>query len=554
MALWWVADLPISVVASSDYYVHISINVGSVYYVTFLHAPNDVSERSELWETLSRLNPDPDVPWLLLGDFNAVIAPHEKQGKHPPRNDSTNAFKDFITNNHLLDMGYRGNMFTWSNNQEGEDNVKVRLDRGLCSVAWRTLFDKAVIYHETIIGSDHAPLRLELHESNTQSRAPFRFDERWLQEQDFSDTILNAWMTNANCQDNLKTLHKIIHRWKRQNQINSRHRLLEIQRELKEVQSGVFDEDAATTQRIFLRELNDTWRKEEQFWKQRSRVGWLREGDRNTKFFHASVIQRKLKNSINKLKDENDTWVEDHSQLQNHVTEFFKKLFTKRSDLGDLRADVNLHRVVSDEMNVDLTKPISIEEIKQAAFSLGASKAPGPDGFNGVFFRKFWSSLGNHFCSEIVNFFITGDMPEGWNDTHITLIPKVPNAESISQYRPISCCNFRYKIISKILSSRLKNLIPAIVSELQPAFMGDRAIQDNIIIVHEVLHNFKNRRKSGNWDMMLKMDMRKAYDLVDWNCLDHILSALGFGETWCGWIKACVRTVKILSPYQWKPY
>ncbi|CAN1148029.1 hypothetical protein LINPERHAP2_LOCUS16220 [Linum perenne] len=130
MALWWVADLPISVVASSYYYVHISINAVSIYYVSFLHAPNDVSERSELWETLSHLNSDPHVPWLLLGDFNAVIAPHEKQGKHPPRNDSTNAFNDFITNNHLLDMGYRGNMFTWSNNQEGEDNVKVRLDRG----------------------------------------------------------------------------------------------------------------------------------------------------------------------------------------------------------------------------------------------------------------------------------------------------------------------------------------------------------------------------------------------------------------------------------------
>ncbi|CAL1390387.1 unnamed protein product [Linum trigynum] len=94
------------------------------------------------------------------------------------------------------------------------------------------------------------------------------------------------------------------------------------------------------------------------------------------------------------------------------------------------------------------------------------------------------------------------------------------------------------------MSSRLKDMMPDLVSEMQAAFTGGRMIQDNIIIVHEVIHQFKKRKKGPRFDMMLKMDMKKAYDLVDWDCLDALLDAYGFNSTWCSWVKECVRTVR----------
>ncbi|CAN1848719.1 LINE-1 reverse transcriptase homolog, partial [Linum perenne] len=267
--------------------------------------------------------------------------------------------------------------------------------------------------------------------------------------------------------------------------------------------------------------------------------------DQNTKFFHVATIQRKSRNSITKLKDDNGAWIDDHQSIERNMCDFFKRLFRKRNDvIPDLGA-WDLPTVVTREMNERLSRDISDEEIKQAIFQLGASKAPGPDGFSGAFFRKMWTLVGSQINSEVKGFFRTGCMHEGWNDTNITLIPKVPNPKNISQFRPINCCNFKYKIISKILSSRLKEFIPTIVTEMQSAFSGDRAIQDNIIIVHEVLHNFKTRSKrGGNWNMLIKMDMKKAYDMVEWDCLDQTLRALGFNDVWCGWIRACVQTVR----------
>ncbi|CAL1413727.1 unnamed protein product [Linum trigynum] len=135
-------------------------------------------------------------------------------------------------------------------------------------------------------------------------------------------------------------------------------------------------------------------------------------------------------------------------------------------------------------------------------------------------------------------------MPEGWNDTHIVMVPKVDNPERINQFRPISCCNFIYKIISKIKATRLKKWTPDLVSELQMAFTGGRLIQDNIIIVHEALHHFKNHKLDRRRDMMLKLDMKKAYDMVDWECLETLLMKYGFDNKWCKWVSACIRSVR----------
>ncbi|CAN1306590.1 Putative ribonuclease H protein At1g65750 [Linum perenne] len=195
-------------------------------------------------------------------------------------------------------------------------------------------------------------------------------------------------------------------------------------------------------------------------------------------------------------------------------------------------------------MNVDLTRPVIDEEVRKAVFDLGPNKSPGPDGFSGNFYRQYWDVLGPQVCQEVKEFFQNSKMPQGWNDTHIVIIPKVPHPEEISQFRPISCCNFNYKIISKIMASRIKKWIPVIVSEMQAAFTKGRAIQDNIMIVHEVLHHFKTRSGKFKWDMMIKMDMKKAYDMVDWSGLDGILKAMGFNSTWCKWIEECIKTVR----------
>ncbi|KAL6289100.1 hypothetical protein ACE6H2_006610 [Prunus campanulata] len=102
------------------------------------------------------------------------------------------------------------------------------------------------------------------------------------------------------------------------------------------------------------------------------------------------------------------------------------------------------------------------------------------------------------------------------NQTHIVLIPKVPNPRKMTQWRPISLCNILYKLISKILTNRLKHVLPEIISLNQSAFVEDMIIVDNILIVHEILHSLKHIKGAENRHIALKLDMSKAYDRVEW--------------------------------------
>jgi len=114
---------------------------------------------------------------------------------------------------------------------------------------------------------------------------------------------------------------------------------------------------------------------------------------------------------------------------------------------------------------------------------LGSTKAPRPDGLNGLFYQSYWDILKDKLFLAVQDFFMRGIMPPELNKTIITLIPKIPHPERLDYYRPISLCNFSYKIISKILANRLKPWLETLISTEQSAFVSGRQIQDNILIV-----------------------------------------------------------------------
>ncbi|CAN1123584.1 Transposon TX1 uncharacterized 149 kDa protein [Linum perenne] len=218
-------------------------------------------------------------------------------------------------------------------------------------------------------------------------------------------------------------------------------------------------------------------------------------GDRNSRFFHQSAIQRRKRNTISCLKVENDTWVDEPDEVKNYIKGFYQHLFTEERVVTDYSVLNEFPVVITERMNRAMTKEVTDGEIKTAVFQMGPLKAPGPDGFPCRFFQKHWDIVGEGVCREVREFFNTSRIPEGWNDTNITLIPKVQNPEAISQYRPISVTNFRSKIIAKILATRVKPFTPLIISELQAAFTGNRTIQDNIVVAHEAVHRMKHRKK-----------------------------------------------------------
>jgi len=93
-----------------------------------------------------------------------------------------------------------------------------------------------------------------------------------------------------------------------------------------------------------------------------------------------------------------------------------------------------------------------------------------------------------------------------------------------------------------VLANRLKPLLPILISKEQSTFVQGRQIQDNILIVQEVLHHFRTHQTTRSFNAILKTDMKKAYDRVEWDFLRDYLLKLGFHPRWVGWIMLCVTT------------
>lgn len=134
-------------------------------------------------------------------------------------------------------------------------------------------------------------------------------------------------------------------------------------------------------------------------------------------------------------------------------------------------------------------------------------------------------------------------MPNGWNNKCVVLIPKTNNPERMKDLRPISLCNVVYKLVSKVLANRLKQILSDIISPNQSAFVPGRLITDNILLAYECTHYMKNKRSGREGYAAVKLDMSKAYDRVEWSFLQKIMEKMGFDNSWIERIMLCITSV-----------
>ncbi|CAA7021009.1 unnamed protein product [Microthlaspi erraticum] len=161
--------------------------------------------------------------------------------------------------------------------------------------------------------------------------------------------------------------------------------------------------------------------------------------------------------------------------------------------------------------------------------------------------------MGPSIVAEVQEFFASSLMPSNLIDTHIRLIPKVTGPKKVADYRPIALCNVGYKIISKLLSRRLQPLLESLISENQSAFVPKRAISDNVLITHEVLHFLKTSKAKVSCSMAVKTDMGKAYDQLEWNFTRMVMERFEFHAIWIEGIMQCIFTVTYSNLFNGAP-
>ncbi|XP_043725893.1 uncharacterized protein LOC122672496 [Telopea speciosissima] len=363
-------------------------------------------------------------------------------------------FGDFVNGAGLIDGGFEGSTFTWTNGQSGRCMVKARLDRVLYNSVWSSYFQISRVHQLSRTCSDHAPLRLEVEVSSIKRPSSFKFQQMWLSHPGFNHFVKDCWSTVYEGSPlqilflKLKFLRDKLKVWNKEIFGNIHQNVKNCADDVSQAEVA-HDLNRCNDSLLQLYDARDRLQKvllqEEIFWKEKSQVKWL------------------LEEAVN----------------------CFANLFSSGSCSRHAELLDVIPSVITEEDNTRLIASPSLKEVEEAVFSLSKDSAPGLDGFTGHFFTSSWEIVKADVWAAMEDFFKGGILHRSFTSSHLILIPKMENLDVTSDCRPISLY---------------------------------------------VVQDLKRKTRGGN--VLLKLDMAKAYDRMEWSFLVEVLAKFGFSKDW----------------------
>ncbi|XP_019447216.1 PREDICTED: uncharacterized protein LOC109350434 [Lupinus angustifolius] len=369
------------------------------------------------------------------------------------------------------------------------------------------------------VASDHFPLLFSSNNQVQTRKSSFKFHKMWLLNSDCRRVIAEAWNAQVvGCpmyvlSTKLKNLKKELIIWNQNVFGNVHQRVLAAKANVVTIQNCINDhgpENSLVVEEALAQsELMDALIVEESFWMEKAKINWHTMGDRNTSFFHKVTKIRYGTKALSMIKDGENT-LHNQVDIENHVLDFYTNLFASPNNTSSnsLIHDVIPCLVVDDD-NSMLTNLPSQTEIKAVVFALP----------------------------------LMGWLLKNLNSNSVILVQKVNGADKIEDYRPIALANFQFKIITKILADRLATIAPKIISKQQRGFIKDRQIKDCICLASEAINMLDHKVFGSN--LAIKLDIKKAFDTLDWNFLLDTLHAFGFNHKFIHWIKIILHSAKL---------
>jgi len=435
-----------------------------------VYAPNDQGGRRLVWDQLRNLRHKLRLPLLMVGDFNEVVRMEERKGAKQFTT-SMRDLSEFIQDLQLIDLDIDQN-YTWM-----RKNSASRIDRALVTMEVVNQFQNIRARCKNRLLSDHFPLVVST-EVVSWGPSPFRTLDVWLEEPKFLTIFKQEWiqLTALIFEQKLKAMKRPLRKWNHEVFGNIDTKISAYQKELERMdmkaQSAELMEEDWSRREALQSQLRLWMLRKERYWKQLSRCKLLKEGDKNTRYFHLMASMRKRKKVLSRITVQGRSETEP-GQIRRVIVNHFKELYTTRTADHLELSTFGLSRL-AEVKSKELEKEVTLEEIKEAFLSCDPKKAPCYDGFNLRCLKHVWPVIGEEFSRCILKFFETGKLPKSVNITWVTLIPKKKDAVDITDFRPISMVGSIYKVIAKILSRRLREVLPELIGPAQTTFVRGR--------------------------------------------------------------------------------
>ncbi|CAK8532778.1 unnamed protein product [Lathyrus sativus] len=496
-----------------------------LFWLTALYALNRLEQRRVLWKDIAIIHAQQQGPWVLMGDFNNVIHINDRIGGNDVTETKYTDICSMMDNVGLFEKESKGSYYTWSNNHTA-GTIYSRIDHVLANVEWLQQHTDITLHILPPSVLDHSLLLMTgTANVHNQYRKPiFRFYNCIMDFEGYSALVEKNWNVPIVGNPMFILCNKLMRlqpalcnfskpAWHNDQQlIQARNRLNTTQSSLEADPMNATLLTRIKEQKLEILKLQEL---EENILRQKSKLDWLKWGDGNNSYFHASVKAKNNSKNISHLTKEDGTVLTVQADIENEVLDYYKNLLgtadstVRHIDVAAMRDGPQLNM----DQRLSLLAPITEQEIHTALKGIGDLKSPGIDGYGARFFKGSWETIKFDVVTTVQDFFRHDRLFKAFNGNVVTLIPKHCDAQSIKDYRPIAGCTTVYKIISKILTTRLGKVISDIVHNSQAAFVPGQQIHNHILLAYELIKGYT--RKGGTLRCMLQIDLQKAYDMVN---------------------------------------
>ena len=540
-------------------YIIVKLEIqGEMFVLVNVYAPNKATDKEGFFKRikieLETMKIELTDKLIVGGDWNTIfnIEIDKKGGNKKIIHTIPNQMRELIEIFDLVDIWRISNptleRYTF---RQKTPLIQTRLDYFLISNNLQDLIVKTNILPS--IRSDHSVITLSVKHlpEDTRGSSHWKFNSSLLQDKRYIDELtakFEEWRTDYSTIEDKRVVWDLLKYETRKYTMKycsiKKKESCKVQKnlelELNNVEEILSENPSEAVQRRYeeiigeIKQFEDTRIRGEIL---RSKVKWSEEGEKSSHFFLGLAKQNYVKKHMRKI-EVNKEEITDPKMIQYHQKCFYENLYKTKLDTDYVASDTftntNSIKSLTEAEKLSCDRPIEIKECEEILATFANNKSPGNNGLTFEFYSTFRNIIKILLMESFKYAFVHKELSTSQKQGVITLLEKQgKNRKHLENWRPISLLNFDYKLLTKLLSNRIKEFLPQLIHPNQVGFIKGRFIGDAIRIIQDLIEYTNLKDIPG---LLLFIDFEKAFDTLEWKFIWQVFEKFNFGNTFIRWL------------------